>query len=342
MCDDVLSGACAVWSSRSDQRLQRQHHHRHECLSEAADHAAEAEIRDERLALQRGARDRRGVLGAQPLCDGRALVGEAIQRADWVGHDLGGDRANVVVRHLHCLARFRRAGRPAVAAPAAVSHRSLQRPPHAPWTPPQHAPQPARPPLPPPASSPLLPPPASPRARPPAASPEVCRTWLAPPCPRCPPAPRVAPLRAPPRAQTARRLRWLPAAPPPPVLEPTRLAWAQRRAAGRARLQAAPCSTRRLRRRRGLPCSSSWTSSSGPAPWPAPLPPRPAALPSPYPPAPPGPHVSCAVPPRRLGATARRAAGWAPRCSFGLGLWRAAQCGAAVAVEQLGVGLAWP
>eukprot|EP00964_Phaeocystis_antarctica_P126344 scaffold90061_cov66-Phaeocystis_antarctica.AAC.10 len=82
-------------------------------------------VRDERLVLQLGARLRRGVLGAEPLCDGRALVGETVRRADGVGHDLGGDRAHVVVGHLHCLARPRRAGRSAAAAPAV--HRSLQR-----------------------------------------------------------------------------------------------------------------------------------------------------------------------------------------------------------------------
>ena len=34
-------------------------------LGEGADHAARHEVRDERLALQRGARLRRGVLGAR-------------------------------------------------------------------------------------------------------------------------------------------------------------------------------------------------------------------------------------------------------------------------------------
>ena len=38
--------------------------------------------------------------------------------------------------------------------------------------------------------------------------------------PRSPPAPRVPPPRAPPRAPMARRLRWPPAAPPPPALSP--------------------------------------------------------------------------------------------------------------------------
>eukprot|EP00964_Phaeocystis_antarctica_P077653 scaffold48221_cov51-Phaeocystis_antarctica.AAC.7 len=85
------------------------------------------DVRDECLALQHGACERRGVLGAEPLCDGRALVGEAVHRADGVGHDLGGDRAHVVVGHLRCPARLRRAGRPAAAALAAFDHRSLQR-----------------------------------------------------------------------------------------------------------------------------------------------------------------------------------------------------------------------
>eukprot|EP00964_Phaeocystis_antarctica_P019301 scaffold10665_cov67-Phaeocystis_antarctica.AAC.4 len=93
----------------------------HLCLNEAADDAAEAEVRDECLALQRGARARRGVVGAEPLRDGRALVGEPIRRADGVGHDLGGDRADVVVGHLQCLARQCRASRPAAAAAAAAS-----------------------------------------------------------------------------------------------------------------------------------------------------------------------------------------------------------------------------
>ena len=57
-----------------------------------------------------------------------------------------------------------------------------------------------------------------------------------------------------------------------------------------------------LQRPRGLPCSSSWTSSRGPAPWPAPPPPRPAAPPSPRPPAPPSLRAQpapLAVPPRQ-------------------------------------------
>ena len=45
-------------------------------LAEGADHAAKAVVRDESLALQLGARLRRGVLGAEPLRDGRALVGD--------------------------------------------------------------------------------------------------------------------------------------------------------------------------------------------------------------------------------------------------------------------------
>eukprot|EP00964_Phaeocystis_antarctica_P010165 scaffold5570_cov69-Phaeocystis_antarctica.AAC.4 len=40
-------------------------------------------------SASRGTRDRRGVLGAEPLCDGLALVGEPVRRADRVGHDLG-------------------------------------------------------------------------------------------------------------------------------------------------------------------------------------------------------------------------------------------------------------
>ena len=47
-------------------------------LDKAADHVTKAVDRDERLALQRGARLWRGVLGAEPLRDGRALVGEAV------------------------------------------------------------------------------------------------------------------------------------------------------------------------------------------------------------------------------------------------------------------------
>ena len=39
---------------------------------------------------------------------------------------LGGDRSHVVVWHLRCLARLRRAGRPAAAALAAVGNSSLQ------------------------------------------------------------------------------------------------------------------------------------------------------------------------------------------------------------------------
>ena len=62
-------------------------------LAEGADHAAKAVVRDERLALQRGTRLRRGVLGAEPLRDGRALIGEAVHCADGIGHDLGGDGA---------------------------------------------------------------------------------------------------------------------------------------------------------------------------------------------------------------------------------------------------------
>eukprot|EP00964_Phaeocystis_antarctica_P019345 scaffold10687_cov53-Phaeocystis_antarctica.AAC.3 len=84
-------------------------------LDEGADHAA----------YELGARLRRGVLGAEPLRDGRALVGEPIQRADGIGHDLGGDRAHVVVGHLRRLARPRRPGRSAAAALAV--HLSLQR-----------------------------------------------------------------------------------------------------------------------------------------------------------------------------------------------------------------------
>ena len=83
-----------------------------------------------------------------------------------------------------------------------------------------------------------------------------------------------------------------------------------------ARQVGAPRSARRLRRRRGLPSSSSWTSSSRPAPWPAPLPPRPAAPPSPHRPAPPPPPAlpaSLAVPPQRQAAAAPCAAGSAPR-----------------------------
>eukprot|EP00964_Phaeocystis_antarctica_P109728 scaffold74165_cov64-Phaeocystis_antarctica.AAC.2 len=200
----------------------------------------------------------------------------------------------------------------------------LPRPPHAPWTLPPPASPPGPPPAPPPhapalppsASPPLPPPPASPRAQPPAAPPAAHCTGPAPSCPRRPLAPRVAPPRAPLQAQIARRLRWPPAAPRLPVLQAMQLAWARRRVAG-TRLVAAPRSTRRLRRRRGLPASSSWTSWRWPAPWPARPPPRPAAPPSPRPPAMPALpalRASLAVPPRLL----LRAAGLASRCSCGL------------------------
>eukprot|EP00964_Phaeocystis_antarctica_P114413 scaffold78380_cov61-Phaeocystis_antarctica.AAC.4 len=135
----------------------------------------------------------------------------------------------------------------------------LPRPPHAPWTLPQpvpHASPPPAPVLPPLALPPPPPPPASPCVRHPTAPPAACRAGPAPPRPRRPLAPRVAPQRAPLRAQTAHRLRWPPAAPPPPALQPTRRAWAWRRAAGRARRGAARRSTRRLRLWRGLPSSS--------------------------------------------------------------------------------------
>eukprot|EP00964_Phaeocystis_antarctica_P010295 scaffold5657_cov54-Phaeocystis_antarctica.AAC.2 len=100
--------------------------HRRQRLGEAADDTAKAVVRDECLALQLGARLRRGILGAQPLRDGLALVGEPVQRADGVDHDLGGDRAHVVVGHLRCLTHLRSAGRHAAAALAGVSRRTLQ------------------------------------------------------------------------------------------------------------------------------------------------------------------------------------------------------------------------
>eukprot|EP00964_Phaeocystis_antarctica_P160815 scaffold132691_cov63-Phaeocystis_antarctica.AAC.1 len=96
-------------------------------LDEAADNAAKADVRNDRLVLQFGACGWRGVLGVEPLRDGRALVGEPIRRADGVGHDLGRDRAHVVVGHLCCLAHLRQAGRPAAAALAVFGHGSLQR-----------------------------------------------------------------------------------------------------------------------------------------------------------------------------------------------------------------------
>ena len=61
---------------------------------------AHRDIRDEPLAFQLGARGGRGIVGAEPLCDGRALVRETVERADGVGHDLGRDRTRVLVKHL--------------------------------------------------------------------------------------------------------------------------------------------------------------------------------------------------------------------------------------------------
>mmetsp|Transcript_66673 Transcript_66673/g.160973 ORF Transcript_66673/g.160973 Transcript_66673/m.160973 type:complete len:200 (+) Transcript_66673:316-915(+) len=92
-------------------------------MSKMLEKAAHCDVRNEPLAFQLGARGGRNVVGAEPLRDGRALVGETVRRADGVGHDLGRDRANVVVGHLRCL---RWAGHPATAALAAVGHRSLQ------------------------------------------------------------------------------------------------------------------------------------------------------------------------------------------------------------------------
>eukprot|EP00964_Phaeocystis_antarctica_P018708 scaffold10327_cov70-Phaeocystis_antarctica.AAC.1 len=108
-------------------RLRRWRRRCRACLGEAADDAAKADVRNDLLALQRGTRARRGVLGAEPICDGRALVGEPVRCADGVGHDLGSDWAHEVVGHLRCPACLRRAGRPAAAALAAGGHRSLQR-----------------------------------------------------------------------------------------------------------------------------------------------------------------------------------------------------------------------
>eukprot|EP00964_Phaeocystis_antarctica_P096271 scaffold62599_cov66-Phaeocystis_antarctica.AAC.11 len=79
---------------RSGCMWRRWHRRYRKFLGEAAYHAAKAEVRNERLGLQRGTRGWRGVLGAEPLRDGLALVGEPVHRADRVGHDLGGDRAH--------------------------------------------------------------------------------------------------------------------------------------------------------------------------------------------------------------------------------------------------------
>ena len=43
---------------------------------------AKREIGIERLDYQRKTRARRGVVGEEPLCDGRALVDEPVRRAD--------------------------------------------------------------------------------------------------------------------------------------------------------------------------------------------------------------------------------------------------------------------
>eukprot|EP00964_Phaeocystis_antarctica_P064098 scaffold38525_cov60-Phaeocystis_antarctica.AAC.2 len=64
--------------------------------------APHRQVRDEHLTLQLGASEWRGVVGAEPLRDGRALVGEPVQRADGVGHDLGGDRTDA--SNVHVLA----------------------------------------------------------------------------------------------------------------------------------------------------------------------------------------------------------------------------------------------
>ena len=63
--------------------------------------AAHCDVRNEPLAFQLGARGGRNVVGAEPLRDGRALVREAVRRADGVGHDLGRDGALVLVEELH-------------------------------------------------------------------------------------------------------------------------------------------------------------------------------------------------------------------------------------------------
>eukprot|EP00964_Phaeocystis_antarctica_P072206 scaffold44129_cov61-Phaeocystis_antarctica.AAC.5 len=106
---------------RSDRRRRRHHHRRRECLGKAADHAAEAEVRDECLVFQSGARDGRGVLGAKPLRDGRALVGEPIRCGHGVGHDLSGDRADVVIRHLRASASASATAAASAAAPAVAA-----------------------------------------------------------------------------------------------------------------------------------------------------------------------------------------------------------------------------
>ena len=70
-------------------------------LDEAADDAAaEVEVRDEGLALQRASRVVSGevsLVRSHSVMASALVLGEAVQRADGVGHDLGGDRAHVVV-----------------------------------------------------------------------------------------------------------------------------------------------------------------------------------------------------------------------------------------------------
>ena len=103
-------------------------------LDEAADDAAaEVEVRDEGLALQRASRVVSGevsLVRSHSVMASALVLGEAVQRADGVGHDLGGDRAHVVVGPTSAasLASDERAAPfTVVAALAAVGHRSLQR-----------------------------------------------------------------------------------------------------------------------------------------------------------------------------------------------------------------------
>jgi hypothetical protein len=87
-------------------------------LSKVLEKTAHRDVRDEPLAFQLGARGGRGVVGAEPLYYGRALVRETIERADGVGHDLGCDRTRVLVKHLRC---HRCASRPTATAQGTLS-----------------------------------------------------------------------------------------------------------------------------------------------------------------------------------------------------------------------------
>ena len=66
-------------------------------LSKVLEKAAHCDVRDKPLAFQLGACGGRGIVGAEPLCDGRALVGETVESADRIGHDIGRDRTHVLL-----------------------------------------------------------------------------------------------------------------------------------------------------------------------------------------------------------------------------------------------------